>query len=55
MGSQGFCDKIEDPNIIEIAESDMIFKHLPPSAIKYLSFKMPYRIVHLDTNSKHWR
>lgn len=51
MGLQRFPDMTGDPNIIEVAESDRIFKHLPPSALRYLSFRVPYRTVHLDINS----
>ena len=31
-------------------QSDIIFKHLSSSAIEYLSFKMPSRVVHLDVS-----
>ena len=51
MGLQRFPDMIGDPNIIDVTESDTIFKHLPSSASNCLSFWIPYRIVHLDINS----
>ena len=55
MGLQRCHDMIGDPNIIGAAESGMIFKHLPLSAITYLSFRMPYRIVRLGINSNTGR
>lgn len=48
MGLQRFPYMIQDPNIIEGTQSDRIFKHLPSSAITYLSFRMPDRIVYVD-------
>lgn len=55
MGLQRFPDMIQDPNIIEGTQSDRIFKHLPSSAITYLSFRMPDRIVYVDINSNTGR